>query len=472
MPTATRKAATPPPTESLKPTVTKVAPDHRTILVVEDDPGLLSQLRWYFEGYEVLVAEDRESALNLVRRHEPPVVTLDLGLPPDPANATEGLEALGQILTVAPHTKVIVVTGNDDRENAVRAVGRGAYDFYQKPIDPEVLGLIVDRAYNLFELEEENRRLARRDRPSPLGGIIAASSEMTRVCRMVEKVAPTDATVLLLGESGTGKELLARALHGLSPRAEQRFVAINCAAIPETLLESELFGYEKGAFTGAAKQTLGKIEYANKGTLFLDEVGDLPQSLQAKLLRFLQERVIERVGGREEIPVDVRVICATHQDLGHLIEDGRFREDLFYRISEIALRIPPLRERTGDAVLLARHFLDLFGREHGRSLRGFTEDALAAIEGYPWPGNARELENRVKRAVIMADGNRLAAEDLELAIPDESMPLNLRQVREEAERRAIERALALYNGNVSQAADILGVSRPTLYDLVRKYDLR
>ena len=472
MPAANRKPAAVPPPEPTRQSVARSAPERRTLLIVEDDLGLQSQLRWYFEGYEVLVAEDRESAVNLVRRHEPPVVTLDLGLPPDPANATEGLEALDQILSAAPHTKVIVVTGNDDRENAVRAVGRGAYDFYQKPVDPEVLGLIVDRAYNLFELEEENRRLARKERPSPLAGIIAASSEMTRVCRMVEKVAPTSATVLLLGESGTGKELLARALHGLSPRAEQRFVAINCAAIPETLLESELFGYEKGAFTGAAKQTLGKIEYAHKGTLFLDEIGDLPMSLQAKLLRFLQERVIERVGGREEIAVDVRVIGATHQDLGQLIEEGRFREDLYYRVSEISLRIPPLRERTGDAVLLARHFLDLFGREHGRSLRGFTEDALAAIEAYPWPGNARELENRVKRAVIMAENNRIAAEDLELVVPDESMPLNLRQVREEAERRAIERALALYNGNVSQAADILGVSRPTLYDLVKKYDLR
>ena len=407
MPAANRKPAAVPPPEPTRQSVARSAPERRTLLIVEDDLGLQSQLRWYFEGYEVLVAEDRESAVNLVRRHEPPVVTLDLGLPPDPANATEGLEALDQILSAAPHTKVIVVTGNDDRENAVRAVGRGAYDFYQKPVDPEVLGLIVDRAYNLFELEDENRRLARKERPSPLAGIIAASGEMTRVCRMVEKVAPTSATVLLLGESGTGKELLARALHGLSPRAEQRFVAINCAAIPETLLESELFGYEKGAFTGAAKQTLGKIEYAHKGTLFLDEIGDLPMSLQAKLLRFLQERVIERVGGREEIAVDVRVIGATHQDLGQLIEEGRFREDLYYRLSEISLRIPPLRERRSDIPAIAAVLLAKIARDSGLPERPLSPQAQAALQVLPLAGNVRELENILQRALAMSEGEAL-----------------------------------------------------------------
>ena len=445
----------------------------KRLLIVEDDPGLQSQLKWSFESYEVLLAENREEALSQIRRFEPPVVTLDLGLPPDPANATEGLEALSQILSLAPDTKVIVVTGNEERENAVKAVGLGAYDFYQKPVDPDLLGLIVARAYNLYELEQENRRLHEASGRSPLEGIVATSSEMNRVCRMVEKVAPTDATVLLLGESGTGKELLARALHGLSPRADQGFVAINCAAIPETLLESELFGYEKGAFTGAAKQTRGKIEYAHKGTLFLDEVGDLPQSLQAKLLRFLQERVIERVGGREEIKVDVRVICATHQNLETLMQKGEFREDLFYRISEIALRIPALRDRTGDSVVLARAFLERASAENPKAPKGFSEDALTAIEAYGWPGNARELENRVKRAVIMADGSLITAADLELDHLDEGdLPLNLRQVRERAEREAVERAIALYDGNVSQAADMLGVSRPTLYDLVKKFGIK
>ena len=451
----------------------KAKTESRRLLVVEDDRGLQSQLRWAFDGYEVLIAEDQESALSQIRRAEPPVVTLDLGLPPDPANASVGLETLSSILALAPATKVIVVTGNDERENAVKAIGLGAYDFYQKPIEPEILGLIVDRAYQLYELEQENRRLLQYERASPLEGVVANSSEMTRVCRMVEKVAPTDATVLLLGESGTGKELLARALHDLSPRSGKRFVAINCAAIPENLLESELFGYEKGAFTRAAKQTKGKIEYAHGGTLFLDEVGDLPMALQAKLLRFLQERVVERVGGRDEIPVDVRVVCATHQNLEKLIETSDYREDLFYRISEITLRIPPLRERTGDAVTLARAFMERYVEDHGKAPRGFTEDALAAIESYEWPGNARELENRVKRGMIMAEGSLVTKHDLELdKVEADAFPLNLRQVREEAERVAVQRALALYDGNVSQAADILGVSRPTLYDLVKKYGLK
>ena len=445
----------------------------RVLLVVEDDPGLQKQLRWCFEGYEVVVAEDRESALHQIRRYEPAVVTLDLGLPPDPANASEGLAALEAILGLAPDTKVIVVTGNDDRENAVKAVGMGAYDFYQKPVDADILGLIVDRAYALYELEIENRLLATRHERSPLEGIIAASPEMTKVCATVEKVAPNDVSVLLLGESGTGKELLARALHNLSPRKARRFVPINCAAIPETLLESELYGYEKGAFTGATRQTIGKIEYADGGTLFLDEIGDLPQSLQAKLLRFLQERTIERLGGREEINVDVRVVCATHRDLSGQIEIDEFREDLFYRISEVTIRIPALRDRRGDPVLLAQIFLDKYCRAQGRSIRGLTDEAVAAIEAYPWPGNARELENRIKRATIMAEGNVIGVEDLELPSSDsEPMPLNLRQVRDDAERQAITRALTLCNKKVAQAAEMLGVSRPTLYDLMDKYGLK
>lgn len=446
----------------------------RKLLVVEDDPGLQSQLRWSFDHLDVIVAGDRNAALAALEKHQPPVVTLDLGLPPDPANASEGLATLEKILALRPQTKVIVVTGNDDRANAVRAVGLGAYDFYQKPIDADILRLIVDRAYRFYELERENRRLIDNQAGSPLAGVMTSSPQMLKICRTIEKVAPTDATTLLLGESGTGKELLARAVHELSTRKGERFVAINCGAIPETLLESELFGYEKGAFTGAAKQTLGKIEYADGGTLFLDEVGDLPMPLQVKLLRFLQERVIERLGGRKEVPVNVRVVCATHQDIPVLVRAGNFREDLYYRISEITVRIPALREREGDALLLARTFLDRYNKQFGRNIKGFAKDAIAAIEAHAWPGNVRELENRVKRAVIMVDGAHIDAEALELAPPAEAetLSLNLREIRDSAERAAVQRALSLFNGNISQAAEALGVSRPTIYDLMNKFKLK
>ncbi|MDJ0927057.1 MAG: PEP-CTERM-box response regulator transcription factor [Gammaproteobacteria bacterium] len=444
--------------------------ENRTLLVVEDDPGLQSQLRWCFADYEVLVAEDRESAMAQLRRHEPPVVLQDLGLPPDAEGVSEGLATLEQVLAAAPGTKVIVVTGHGDQENAVRAVGLGAYDFYQKPVDTDTLQLIVNRAYQIYELEQENQRLLRQQSASPLDGIVAASKKMLDVCRIIEKVAPTNATTLLMGESGTGKELLARALHSLSPRAGQNFVAINCAAIPENLLESELFGYEKGAFTGAAKQTPGKVEVADEGTLFLDEIGDMPLALQAKLLRFLQERVVERVGGREEIPVDVRVVCATNQDLDTAIKEGRFREDLYYRISEITINIPPLREREGGRLILARTLLEKYAGQHGRVFKGFTQDAQAAIQGHDWPGNVRELENKIKGAVIMAEGKQVTAADLGLADADADGPnLNLREVRRESETAAIERALVYASGNISQAAKLLGITRPTLYDLIEKY---
>jgi two-component system NtrC family response regulator len=449
--------------------------EKKTLMIVEDDPGLQTQLRWSFDSFEVVLAEDRAGAIAQLRRYEPPVVTLDLGLASDPDGVSEGFATLEEIIALAPNTKVIVVTGKDEQENAVRAIGMGAYDFYAKPVDAEILGLIVKRAFRVSELEDENRKLAARQGQSQLQGIIATSPQMLKVCRTVEKIAPADVTTLLLGESGTGKELLARALHDLSPRASKRFVAINCAAIPETLLESELFGYEKGAFTGAAKQTFGKVEYADGGTLFLDEVGDLPLSLQAKLLRFLQERVIERVGGRKEIPVDVRVVCATHQDLPALVKEGRFREDLYYRISEITIDIPPVRARHGDAVLLAQTFLRRFNDQNKRKLRGFSKDALLAIEAYPWPGNVREMENKVKRAVIMAEGTMVNREDLELTeILDEgqSLNLNLRQVRDEAELRGLQRALSLFQGNISKAAEVLGISRPTLYDLMNKHSLK
>jgi len=442
--------------------------DLKPLLVVEDNPGLQKQLKWAFEGYQVYLAGDRETALELLQQYRPRVVTLDLGLPPDPANASEGLQALSEILQLAPHTKVIVVTGNDDRQNALKAVSLGAYDFYQKPVDPDILALIVDRACSLSELEEEHRRLVTQTSTSPLDGIVGSSEKMLAACRMVEKIAPSDVATLLLGESGSGKELFARALHNLSPRCDQPFMAVNCAAIPENLLESELFGYEKGAFTGAVKQTPGKIEHASGGTFFLDEIGDMPPALQAKMLRFLQERVVDRIGGRTPIPVDVRVICATHHDLDQAIKDGLFREDLYYRVSEIVIPIPALRERDADRVLLAQIFLDRFSSENSRDFRGFTDAALESIEGYRWPGNVRELENRVKRAVILAEGKQITAQDLGFEAGSESLSLDLRAARETAERSVIQRALLANKNNMSHAAKALGVSRPSLYNLMNK----
>ncbi|MDT8281570.1 MAG: PEP-CTERM-box response regulator transcription factor [Gammaproteobacteria bacterium] len=444
----------------------------KPLLVVEDNPGIQKQLKWSFEGYQVLLAGDQASAIAQMQKFKAPVVTLDLGLPPDPANASEGLAALQEILKLAPHTKIIVVTGNDDRENALRAISLGAYDFYQKPIEPEVLSLIVDRAYQLYELEEENRQLVAGGSSSALDGVIGASKSMLAACRLVEKVGPSEATSLVLGESGTGKELIAKALHNLSPRKKKPFVALNCAAIPDNLLESELFGYEKGAFTGAVSQTRGKIETACGGTLFLDEIGDMPLPLQAKMLRFLQERVIERLGGRSSIEVDVRIVCATHRKLDQLIKSGEFREDLFYRISEIVVEIPPLREREGDAILLAKTFLDNFSEKNGRSFRGFSEGARIKINSYNWPGNVRELENRVKRAVVLAEGNRITTSDLGFDEKDDAaQSLNLRKARERVEREVIQRALAIYDNNVTHAADAMGISRPSLYQLVKKLEL-
>jgi two-component system NtrC family response regulator len=443
------------------------------LLIIEDDPGLQKQLRWSFDAYDVVVAGDRESALAQIRRHEPAVVTMDLGLPPDPDGSTEGLATLQQILALAPDTRVIVLTGNQDHGNAVKAIGMGAYDFHQKPCDPEVLGLVVQRAFFLHALQEENRRMQQFQADSPTAGIISRDAGMLKMCRNLEKVAPTSASVMLLGESGTGKEVLARALHQLSPRANQRFMAINCAAIPENLLESELFGYEKGAFTGAAKQTKGKVELAHGGTFFLDEVGDLPMSLQAKLLRFLQERVIERIGGHEEIAVDVRIVCATHQKLKELTTTGRFREDLYYRLSEIVITIPPLRDRAGDAALLAHHFKNKFCAQESRPSLHFSQEALSVIESHPWPGNVREMENCIKRAVIMADGPYINADDLGLSGADlPEQPLNLRQVRDEAEYTAVVKALARSDGNIVKASELLGISRPTMYDLMGRHAIK
>ncbi|MCX2981280.1 PEP-CTERM-box response regulator transcription factor [Halieaceae bacterium IMCC14734] len=445
----------------------------RHLLVVEDDEGLQSQLKWAFEGYEVVIAGNREDGINLLRRHVPGVVLCDLGLPPDPGGVSEGLATLQEILALAPATKVIVVTGDDDRANAIKAIGLGAYDFYQKPVDADILSLIVDRAYQVYELELENKKLQEYQQHTPLNGIIATSPQMLKVCRTIEKVAPSDITTLLLGASGTGKELFARALHELSPRKNERMVAINCAAIPDTLLESELFGYEKGAFTGATQQTIGKIEHANGGTLFLDEIGDLPLELQAKLLRFLQERVIERVGGRKEIPVDVRIIGATHQNLSENIKDGSFREDLYYRISEITVDIPSLKEREGDALVIARSFLQRFSDDYKKNVNGFDKEAILALESHDWPGNVREMESRIKRAVIMSEGSQITLEDLEIeANITEPMPFNLKQIRDDAERKAVQRALRHCSDNISDAANVLGITRPTLYNMLEKYGIK
>jgi two-component system, NtrC family, response regulator len=450
---------------------TAASAEKRRLLIVEDDIGVQKQLRWSFDEYEVIVAGDREEALAQVRRFEPAVVLQDLGLPPDAEGVGEGLRTLKEILSLAPHTRVVVITGNSDRDNALRAVSLGAYDFYQKPLEPDLLRLIVSRAFRLHELELENRQLQEAQSRSPFEGLIATDDAMYKVCRMIEKVAPADLSVLILGESGTGKELVARAVHANSTRRAGRFVAINCAAIPETLLESELFGHEKGAFTGAAKQTLGKIEVASGGTLFLDEIGDMPLPLQAKLLRFLQDRVIERVGGRQEIAVNVRVVCATNKDLQQMIAEQRFREDLYFRISEVTIKVPALRVRSGGPTVLAHAMLRKFNGAHGRPKRGFTEEALAALEAHSWPGNVRELENKVKSAIIMSEGSLITAEDLGLRTALAGAPLfNLKEVRTRAERQAVQQALAICDNNVSRAAELLGVSRPTLYDLMAKYN--
>ncbi|MFN7644904.1 MAG: PEP-CTERM-box response regulator transcription factor [Burkholderiales bacterium] len=442
------------------------------LLVVEDDPGLRKQMRWSFDAYEVVFAEDHDSAIAALRRAEPEVVTLDLGLPPDPDSADEGFRLLGEILTLASATKVIALTGQDDRANAVRAIGMGAYDFFEKPFDAETLGLTIARAYRLAALEREHARLLESRGSDTVAGLLTRDPGMTKLCRQIEKIAPTQASVALIGESGTGKELLARALHEGSPRRAARFVAINCAAIPDALLESELFGHERGAFTGAVKSTPGKVELADGGTLFLDEIGDLPMSLQAKLLRFLQERVVERIGGRTEIPVDVRVVCATHRNLRERIEQGSFREDLFYRLTEIVLTIPPLRDRGGDAALLAHAFVQRFGKQNGRERMVLREDALDAIAAHRWPGNVRELENAIKRAVIMAQERTIAAEDLGLTPAEEPPLLNLRRLRDDVEKRAVLNAMARSDGNIVRASELLGVSRPTLYDLLRRFGLR
>ncbi len=446
----------------------------KKLLIVEDDQGLQRQLKWSYEDFEVFCASNRTEAMALLRAEEPDVVTLDLGLPPDPDGVTEGFAALEEMLLIKPDTKVIVASGHNAKESALHAISAGAWDFYQKPVDIDELHLIVKRAFHVRDLELQNQKAQApaSDGEMLFGSMITASPEMLKAARTIERVANTNASVMLLGASGTGKELLARGLHDASERKGKPFVAINCGAIPETLLESELFGHEKGAFTGAIKTTEGKIQLANGGTLFLDEVGDIPLPLQVKLLRFIQERVIERIGGRKTIPVDVRIVCATHRDLNQMIKDKTFRDDLYYRLAEVPVHIPRLAERQGDSVLLAKHFLSRFAREMNPSIKGFASSALTAIDQWDWPGNVRELENRVKRAVIMAEGKFITVDDLQFdLIDDDDRLLNLKAAREAADRRAIGRAIARTEGNISNAAKLLGISRPTLYDLLKQYEI-
>ncbi|WP_223577023.1 PEP-CTERM-box response regulator transcription factor [Kangiella taiwanensis] len=442
------------------------------LLVIEDDKGLQKQLKWSFDEYHVVLAEDKDSSLVELRRFQPKVITLDLGLPPDPANASAGLELLEDILKLSPSSKIIVVTGNDEREVAMKAVELGAYDYYHKPIQPEELKLIINRAFELANLEEESR-VYRRNENMRFHGIVATSPKMLAVCQKIEKVAPTDLNVMLEGDSGTGKEVLGRAVHNLSKKDDKPFVYLNCAAIPENLLETELFGYDATGFSKGQSSSKGKIEEANEGTLFLDEVGMMPMSLQAKFMRVLSEGVVERVGSREAQPVALRVICSANSQLEQQVQEGKFREDLYYKLNEINIAIPPLAERDGDVVLIARAMLNKFNKQFGRNIRGFTKSAVQAMEAYSWPGNVRELENKIKSAVVMSDNTQISPEDLQI---DESqlreMPLNLRQVREAAETRAIQRAIVLADGNISQAAKLLGLTRPTLYSLMDKYSIQ
>jgi two-component system, NtrC family, response regulator len=447
----------------------------RKLLIVEDDQGLQRQLKWSYEDFEVHCASNRAEAIALMRSEEPDVVTLDLGLPPDPDGTSEGFATLDEMLRLKPDTKIIVASGHNAKESALQAISAGAWDFYQKPVDIDELHLIVKRAFHVRELEVQNQKAQApaSDGETLFGSLLTCSPEMLKAARTVERVANTKVSVMLLGASGTGKELLARGLHDASDRKGKPFVAINCGAIPENLLESELFGHEKGAFTGAVKTTEGKIEIANGGTLFLDEVGDIPMPLQVKLLRFLQERVIERIGGRKTIPVDVRIVAATHRNLNQMIADQEFREDLYYRLAEVTVNIPRLAERNGDSVLLAKHFLARFAREMNPSIKGFASSALTAIDQWQWPGNVRELENRIKRAVIMADGKFITVDDLQFDTPDdEDRLLNLKAAREAADRKAIGRAIARTEGNISNAAKLLGISRPTLYDLLKQYEMQ
>ena len=440
------------------------------LLIVDDDEDLRTQMKWAMaQDYNVLLAEDRQTARAIMNKERPAVVTLDLGLPPLPAGVEEGFAVLEDILSEHGQTKVIIITGRGEKEHALRAVEKGAYDFFYKPIQLDELKVVLRRAFHVSQLEREQRSLQQRLRVDTFENMLGTCGKMQDIFSIIRKISTTDAPVLVMGESGTGKELVARAIHRLSTRQANPFIVINCGAIPENLLESELFGHEKGAFTGAHIQRKGRFEMAEGGTLFLDEIGELPMLLQVKLLRFLQERVVERVGGREQIEVDTRVIAATNRDLKESMKDGSFREDLYFRLGVIMMSLPPLREREGDTILLAKAFLDRFAVENRKNIKGYTNQALDAIEQYAWPGNVRELENRIKRAVIMAEGRKITPVDLEMEAPRpkyESM--SLKEAREVLEKELLIKSLARNRGNLTKAAIELGVSRPTLYDLMEK----
>lgn len=444
------------------------------LLIVDDDEDLRTQMKWALsQEFDIVVAEDRPSALAAVKKTQPAVITLDLGLPPLPAGVEEGFATLDEILAENSQAKVIIITGRGEKQNALHAIEKGAYDFFYKPIQLDELKIVLRRAFYVSELEQEQRVLKNKLNGSTFEGMLGMCQKMQEVYAVIRKVSATDAPVLIMGESGTGKELVARAIHRLSVRRTNSFIVINCGAIPENLLESELFGHEKGAFTGAHIQRKGRLEMADKGSVFLDEIGELPLTLQVKLLRFLQERVVERVGGRELIDVDTHVIAATNRDLKEAMKEGTFREDLYFRLGVIVISLPPLREREGDIVLLAKAFLDRYSGENMKKIKGFSDEALSAIVNYSWPGNVRELENRVKRAVIMAEGVKIIPADLDMG---EFAPISepkhahmgLKEAREIVERELIAKALSRNTGNLTKAAAELGISRPTLYDMMEK----
>ena len=450
----------------------------KKLMIVEDNEEIRRQLRWGLgKEYELFLAGDRKEAVTILKKHSPNVVTLDLGLPPDENGAEEGFKCLEEMLRLAPFTKVVVITGNEGRENALRAVQSGAYDYFQKPIELSELRIILSRAFYLSTIEEENSQLVAvlEQQNFDLGGIIGQSPMMREVFSTIRKVATSDVSVLVTGESGTGKELVARAIHSLSLRKKETFIPINCGAIPENLLESELFGYEKGAFSGAHTRVQGKVEYAHQGTLFLDEIGELPLNLQVKLLRFLQEKTIQRVGGREDIPVDSRIIAATNRDITRMTDEGSFREDLFYRLAVIQISLPPLRERGDDIMLLANLFLNRFSTGYRKKVRGFSASSEKFIESYEWPGNVRELENRIQRSVIMSDAPFIEPDALGFSkqpfVEKEiSMTgITLKEARDRAEREIISFAME-NGGSIVKAAELLGISRPTLYDLMKKHN--